>query len=183
MHRALPVQPVLKKSSSPSLQRWHHCTDAFRRSSVQPTLKAWLLRAWHALWAILWCMYRWPVVHCRFNRCLLSSSVDLQNIRSIAPMPLRRFIRQPSVRPMPLRNSAALVQYIAAINWILQIYSNSGFSLWLGISMVDWTWCPDGGLDIVSPRWIELGVSTVIWICWIISMGPKNPTNMISQIF
>ena len=43
-----------------------------------------------------------------------------------------------------------LVQFVAAIIWILEIYSISGFPLYFGISTTDWTYHLDGGLDMAS---------------------------------
>ena len=43
-----------------------------------------------------------------------------------------------------------LVQFVTAIIWILEIYSISGFPLYFGTNMTDWTCHLDGGLDMAS---------------------------------
>ena len=70
---------------------------------------------------------------------------------------------------------------------LLHLSNASQRSFGLSISTVHWTWRLDGGLDLASRRWNRLGVSTVNWICWIISMGPNksykyNLTNLLVSL-
>ena len=99
----------------------------------------------------------------RFNRCCTLSSIDLPLIyrgaqtctddrASDLPTTIGCTDAHASVKPVPLF-SAELVQCIAAINWILQIYSgHSGFPLCFDISSAKWTCHLDGGLDLASRR-------------------------------
>src|SRR6185503_2641500 len=107
----------------------------------------------------------------RLNWCYTLSSVDLPLISrcsqtctddraSDLPTTIRCTDAHASVKPVPLF-SAELVQCIAAINWILRIYSISGFPLCFDISTADWTCHLDGGLDVASRRLIGHCVLTM----------------------
>ena len=54
-----------------------------------------------------------------------------------------------SVKPVQ-RKLHLLVQFVAVIIWILEIYSISVFPLYFGTSATDWTCHLDGGLDLAS---------------------------------
>ena len=82
---------------------------------------------------------------------------------SVYSMPTGLTGARSSVKPVQL-SLHSFVQLVAAIIFIM-------------------LWRLDGGLDLAFGWWIGHGVSTVNWICWIISIGPKNPTNMITQNF
>jgi len=164
---------------------WRHCTDGMHRwSSVQPVLKAWMLHSWHRLWTIVRWMHRCLSLTRRLNRCLRAVLTWFHLAPKLAPM-------LASVYPVTIGwtddwasvKSVQLtlhpfVQFVAAIIWILEIYFISGLLLCFSISTADCTCHLDGGLYLASQRCIGHDVLTVNLI---ISMGPKNPTNMISQ--
>ena len=56
-----------------------------------------------------------------------------------------------SVKPVQ-QKLYLLVQFVAAIIWILEIYSIYGFPLYFVISTTDWICHLDGGLDMASRR-------------------------------
>ena len=94
------VQLVLKRSALTFLQCWRHCTALLRCTFGLTVLKTWLLRTWHALWAIVWCMHWRPLVNRRFNQCYWVFLTWLNVHTQLHRCKGRRCIRQPSDAPM-----------------------------------------------------------------------------------
>ena len=110
----------------------------------------------------------------RCNRCCLDFFTWLGIAWPIAPVIGHRCIRSLPVRLMLSHRfnrcyyfCIFFVQLIATVIWTPHKYSISAFSLWFGVSAVDWTHL-NGELDILEMVWTS-------------SMEPKNPINVISQ--
>ena len=135
-----------------SLDSTNQCTAASKWSIGLTCVESFSLIAWHALWWVMpRSMHRCLFLDCWFNRCLLGFSSWLSNAPFNARTHYRRFIQWPIVSLTGALYFVALVQSVAAVIWILQKYS-----LWLGISTVNWTY-------------------------QIKSMEPRNPANVNSQ--
>ena len=146
---------------------WRHCTDALLRwPSVQLVMKTWLLYTWHRLWTIVWSLHRCLFMPRRFNRCYWVFLTWLSIARPISPMLKRRFIRDPSVRPMPLRRFNRCNYFCCTCPTCCGDLFNTSkiFSLDFYYATVDWAWRLNGDLDMVPWRWFGLFASTVDWI-------------------
>ena len=155
-----------------------HCTDA---PSVQPVLKTLLLRPWHALWAIVRCMHRRPLLYRRFNRCwrifcsppkMLSGQcsdkcTDTLFLHVVQPESRSFFTwfrLHSHIGPMTGHRcirwpSDAPTARLRCIRWPSDARMagrrfNQCSRLCFGISTADWTYHLDDGLDMASRRWI-----------------------------
>ena len=153
---AKSVQPVLIFFFSASC-----CTDVIAPTpwsdapSVQLVLKTCFLAAWHALWSIVRWIHRELFLDHQFNRChcyfLSWSSSALSN----ALIPLRRFIRWPSVRPVHghrLNRCYCFCIHLSNLSWwsfghlknilsLLFFYYGLASLRWLGhIFTANWTY-------------------------------------------